>query len=79
MRAQAFYIVQDPYANAYSSHWHDVDKLSKSDRVIGRGGWVANIGTSEQGQCTLARMTAALRPSCWELGDLSVHVDMSEG
>ena len=29
MRAQAFYIVQDPYANAYSSRWRDVDKLSK--------------------------------------------------
>jgi len=42
MRAQAFYILQDPYANAYSSRWRDVDKLSKADRVIGRGGWVAN-------------------------------------
>ena len=41
MRAQAFYIVQDPYANAYTSRWRDVDKLSKADRVIGRGGWVA--------------------------------------
>lgn len=41
MRAQAFYILQDPYANAYSSHWRDPAKLSRADRAIGRGGWVA--------------------------------------
>jgi uncharacterized protein len=41
MRAQAFYILQDPYANAYTSRWRDPVKLSKADRIIGRGGWVA--------------------------------------
>jgi meiotically up-regulated gene 157 (Mug157) protein len=31
----------DPYANAYTSRWRDPAKLSKADRIIGRGGWVA--------------------------------------
>ena len=33
--------LQDPYANAYSSHWRDPATLPKSVRAIGRGGWVA--------------------------------------
>ncbi len=41
LRSQAFYIVQDPYANAYSAHWRDPAKLAPADRAIGRGGWVA--------------------------------------
>jgi meiotically up-regulated gene 157 (Mug157) protein len=41
MRTQAFYITQDPYANAYGEAWRDAAKLSKADRVIGRGGWVS--------------------------------------
>ena len=41
IKTQAFYIAQDPYANSYSSHWRDAAKLPKSDRIIGRGGWVA--------------------------------------
>ena len=41
IRTQAFLILQDPYANAYSADWRDASKLPKSDRVIGRGGWVA--------------------------------------
>ena len=43
LRRNAFYIVQDPYANAYESTYkHPVaDWPSLKDRVIGRGGWVA--------------------------------------
>ena len=41
IRTQAFLILQDPYANAYSADWRDASKLPRSDRVIGRGGWVA--------------------------------------
>lgn len=41
IRTQAFLILQDPYANAYSADWRDASKLPKSDRVIGRGGFVA--------------------------------------
>lgn len=40
IRRQAFNIIQDPYANAYSKTWHDPAKLELKQRVIGRGGWV---------------------------------------
>eukprot|EP00884_Botryococcus_braunii_P023018 jgi/Botrbrau1/93/Bobra.0022s0083.1 len=41
IRMQAFYILQDPYANSYSKAWRNVDTVSESDRMLGRGGWVA--------------------------------------
>lgn len=43
LRKNAFYIVQDPYANAYESSYKDPlqDWPNQKDRVIGRGGWVA--------------------------------------
>jgi len=43
LRRNAFYIVQDPYANAYESHYKDPTDgwPDLRDRVIGRGGWVA--------------------------------------
>jgi hypothetical protein len=41
LRTQAFFITQDPYANAYSSNWRGVKTLSKFERLLGRGGWVA--------------------------------------
>lgn len=41
LRTQAFFITQDPYANAYSSSWRGVKTLSKFERLLGRGGWVA--------------------------------------
>jgi uncharacterized protein len=41
IRTQAFYILQDPYANSYSQRWRSAPNLPKSDRIIGRGGWVA--------------------------------------
>ncbi|PSC76253.1 glycosyl hydrolase [Micractinium conductrix] len=41
VRTQAFFIVQDPYANAYYLKWKDPEKHSKNERIIGRGGWVA--------------------------------------
>ena len=43
IRRQAFNLLQDPYANAYSSHWHHPNETTvwhDKDRVIGRGGWV---------------------------------------
>lgn len=41
LRTQAFFITQDPYANAYSSKWRGVKSLSKFERLLGRGGWIA--------------------------------------
>lgn len=38
---QAFFIIQDPYANAYYLKWKEPSSHSKSERLIGRGGWVA--------------------------------------
>lgn len=40
IRRQAFNIIQDPYANAYSRSWRNPESLPLKDRVIGRGGWV---------------------------------------
>jgi uncharacterized protein len=40
IRRQAFNILQDPYANAYSRNWKDPASLELKNRVIGRGGWV---------------------------------------
>ncbi|KAL4425793.1 hypothetical protein ABPG75_009809 [Micractinium tetrahymenae] len=41
VRTQAFFIIQDPYANAYYLKWKDASAHSKFERLIGRGGWVA--------------------------------------
>ena len=40
LRTQAFYILEDPYANAYSKAWRPTQKLNKFERLLGRGGWV---------------------------------------
>jgi uncharacterized protein len=40
IRRNAFNILQDPYANAYSRKWTDPADLEVKDRVIGRGGYV---------------------------------------
>eukprot|EP00887_Chlorella_sp_A99_P007759 scaffold20.g7759.t1 len=40
IRAQAFYITQDPYANGYYPEWRHPDEHNKGDRTLGRGGWV---------------------------------------
>lgn len=40
LRAQAFYILQDPYANGYYPDWRDPFKHNDYDRKNGRGGWV---------------------------------------
>jgi meiotically up-regulated gene 157 (Mug157) protein len=40
LKTQAFFIVQDPYANAFSSSWRDPESLNKFERLLGRGGWV---------------------------------------
>ena len=40
LRAQAFYILQDPYANGYYPEWRDPFKENDFDRPLGRGGWV---------------------------------------
>ncbi|EFN60034.1 hypothetical protein CHLNCDRAFT_49501 [Chlorella variabilis] len=40
IRAQAFYIMQDPYANGYEPEWRHPESRHKGDRTAGRGGWV---------------------------------------
>lgn len=40
LRTQAFFIVQDSYANAFNSKWKRPDTLNKFERLLGRGGWV---------------------------------------
>ena len=40
LKTQAFFIVQDPYANAFSPSWRDPESFDKTERLLGRGGWV---------------------------------------
>lgn len=40
IRMQAFYILQDPYANGYYPEWRDPAREDYEDRYLGRGGWV---------------------------------------
>lgn len=40
IRAQAFFITQDPYANGYEPEWRHPDERNDGDRTLGRGGWV---------------------------------------
>jgi len=40
IRAQSYFILQDPWANAYNPHYVPISKLKKQDRQLGRGGWV---------------------------------------
>ena len=42
IRAQAFLILQDPWANAYNPEYKSPEKLPKKERQLGRGGWVWN-------------------------------------
>lgn len=41
IRTQAYYILSDPYANAFYRHWKPAAKLKQSQRVRGKGGWTA--------------------------------------
>ena len=40
IRQQAFYILQDPYANGFYPEWRDPNEENDEDRSLGRGGWV---------------------------------------
>lgn len=40
IRAQAFYILQDPYANGFYPEWRHPQEHNTYDRRLGRGGWV---------------------------------------
>ena len=40
IRQQAFYILQDPYANGFYPEWRDPNEENDDDRLLGRGGWV---------------------------------------
>ncbi|GAX78463.1 hypothetical protein CEUSTIGMA_g5902.t1 [Chlamydomonas eustigma] len=40
IRAQAYFILQDPWANAYNPTFVSTYSLPKQDRILGRGGWV---------------------------------------
>jgi meiotically up-regulated gene 157 (Mug157) protein len=42
IRAQAYFILQDPWANAYNPHYVPPASLPKAERQLGRGGWVWN-------------------------------------
>lgn len=42
IRAQAYFILQDPWANAYNPHYVPPTSLPKAERQLGRGGWVWN-------------------------------------
>lgn len=39
IRTQAYFTVQDPYANSFYSKWKSPNMLEKADRELGRGGW----------------------------------------
>jgi len=41
LRAMAFFILQDPYANSFRTEYVDPNSLSQADKLLGRGGWVA--------------------------------------
>ncbi|WIA31767.1 hypothetical protein OEZ86_002639 [Tetradesmus obliquus] len=40
IRAQSYFILQDPWANAYNPKYIPPSIISKYDRQLGRGGWV---------------------------------------
>jgi Metal-independent alpha-mannosidase (GH125) len=40
IRAQAYFVLQDPYANAFNPAYVHPTRLSKAERQLGRGGWV---------------------------------------
>lgn len=40
IRLQAFYILQDPYANGFYPEWKDPVTHNDEDRKLSRGGWV---------------------------------------
>lgn len=40
IRAQAYFVLQDPWANAYNPRYVSPGSLKKYDRQLGRGGWV---------------------------------------
>ena len=40
IRSQAFYILQDPYANGFYPEWRHPQDHNTGDRRLGRGGWV---------------------------------------
>jgi meiotically up-regulated gene 157 (Mug157) protein len=42
IRAQAYFILQDPWANAYNPKYIPPTQLDKQSRQLGRGGWVWN-------------------------------------
>jgi hypothetical protein len=35
IRTQAFFILQDPYANSYNRKWMPMDSISDHDRLLG--------------------------------------------
>lgn len=39
-RLQAYYILNDPYANAFRPAWTSTARLNRGQRLRGTGGWV---------------------------------------
>ena len=40
IKALSFFILQDPWANAYNPSFIPISRSPKRDRILGRGGWV---------------------------------------
>lgn len=40
IKALSFFILQDPWANAYNPSFIPISRSPKQDRILGRGGWV---------------------------------------
>jgi hypothetical protein len=36
LRAQAFFLLQDPWANAYNPAWKEATSLPKYERILGK-------------------------------------------
>lgn len=52
IRAQAFYILQDPYAGGFYPEWKSPGEHSDADKKAGRGGWVASrLYSPDAGAC----------------------------
>jgi len=39
LRSQAYFTIQDPYANSFYDEWKGIDTRTKEERRLGRGGW----------------------------------------
>jgi hypothetical protein len=71
LRAQAFFLLQDPWANAYNPAWNQVASLPKGDRILGEQPPLsaAADGSTCAGQC-ISKLAAITVHHC----DDGMHV-----